>query len=66
MNENPNDRYGARKAKERFEKTLRGALSAPHKPLKSVPRKSEPKFSESSYKKGRRPEGSGRRLPIKD
>jgi hypothetical protein len=37
------EQFGKRKAKERFEQTLRGALSTPPKPLKKVPKRSEVK-----------------------
>jgi hypothetical protein len=51
MASNPKDKeFSDREARERFERTLRGALSTPPKPLKDVPKKRD-----ESQRKGRKP-----------
>jgi hypothetical protein len=50
-----------------LEKLAKTLLSMPHKPREeSKVGKRQLSERESGYKKGRRPEGSGRRLPTKD
>ena len=55
------DRRATKKTAKRRDEALKRALNTPPKPHKS-----DSQESKSRYKKGRRPEGSDRRLPTKD
>ena len=41
MPKNPDDQYSDKEAKARFEAALKGAMSAPHKPLKKAKAKAK-------------------------
>jgi hypothetical protein len=44
MAKSPNaDEYDEKEARARFEAALKGAMNAPHKPLKDKPKKAKPK-----------------------
>jgi hypothetical protein len=38
MAKNPGEQFEAKEAQERFEAALKGAMNAPHKPLKKKPK----------------------------
>jgi hypothetical protein len=50
---------------EETKRIMERLVNTPHKPQKPL-NELQPKKPESGYKKGRRPVGTGRRLPTKD
>jgi hypothetical protein len=59
MAKKPDEQFSEKKAQQRFEAALRGALKAPHKPLKESPRRRRPRPQSRALKVKKTPPKRG-------